>query len=329
VFVTLRLEDGEELPFFIDTGTIITLLDKSLEPKLGKCLGPITVHHFGNTWKFSRYAAPVLYLGNTRLMTGSEIYTSDLKSLSDLAGRPIMGVLGMDCLKHYCIQLDFQAGRMRFLNPDQVNSPQLGTAFPIRFFKDAPYIDHVSLAGGKTSISLVDTGFTDDGMVGKALAKEHHLATTPLRESVWNGETYTNLTILPAHGDNLLGKHANILGLRFLARHLVTLDFPARTLYLKQTDIGPLVDEDLVGAVKFLHDLNEQGRLPGCSQGDRGTSHRPERSVNSFTFHIVKSGDSSTYNYIVARAAGSAHWYLQRAWRTDQAGRTIDNYQLP
>ncbi len=39
LFVTLRLESGEELPFFVDTGMTLTLLDKSLEPKLGKRLG--------------------------------------------------------------------------------------------------------------------------------------------------------------------------------------------------------------------------------------------------------------------------------------------------
>ena len=36
LFVTLRLESGEELPFFVDTGMTFTLFDKSLESKLGK-----------------------------------------------------------------------------------------------------------------------------------------------------------------------------------------------------------------------------------------------------------------------------------------------------
>ena len=48
-----------------------------------------------------------------------------------------------------------------------------------------------------------------------------------------DGDTYTNLVV----GQ---GTNANILGLRFLARHLVTLDFPNRTMYLQRTSVRPL-----------------------------------------------------------------------------------------
>lgn len=35
-------------------------------------------------------------------MTGDYVWTRDLKAESSYAGRPVMGVLGIDCLKHYC-----------------------------------------------------------------------------------------------------------------------------------------------------------------------------------------------------------------------------------
>src|SRR5665213_2535033 len=38
LYMTLRLESGEELLFVVDTGSTVTYLDKSLEPKLGKRL---------------------------------------------------------------------------------------------------------------------------------------------------------------------------------------------------------------------------------------------------------------------------------------------------
>src|SRR5512147_1069796 len=43
IIVMLRLESGEELPFIVDTGASGTLLDKSLEPKLGKRSGKLTI----------------------------------------------------------------------------------------------------------------------------------------------------------------------------------------------------------------------------------------------------------------------------------------------
>jgi hypothetical protein len=41
--VTFRLESGEELPFVVDTGASNTLIDKSLEPRLGTRLGETTL----------------------------------------------------------------------------------------------------------------------------------------------------------------------------------------------------------------------------------------------------------------------------------------------
>jgi len=39
LFVMLHLENGEALPLVVDTGAPFTVLDRSLEPKLGKRLG--------------------------------------------------------------------------------------------------------------------------------------------------------------------------------------------------------------------------------------------------------------------------------------------------
>lgn len=116
----LRLEGGQEAHFLVDTGLTATIFDKSLEPRLGKRLGRGTRTGWEVKGKANCYAAPKLYLGNIPLMTGSEVWTYDLKGTA--------GILGMDCLNHYCIQLDFAAGKMRFLNPDQVKTPSGATA---------------------------------------------------------------------------------------------------------------------------------------------------------------------------------------------------------
>jgi hypothetical protein len=66
--------------------------------------------------------------------------------------------------------------------------------------------------------------------------KGHDWETVRLPECVWAGETYTNLNVQ-------IHRNANMFGLTFLARHLVTFDFPKQTIYLKHTSIGPLTDE--------------------------------------------------------------------------------------
>src|SRR5260221_11812647 len=135
LYLTLRTQTGKELLFTVDTGCPNTILDKSLEPTLGKRLGMRFLWYGAYGLKVGgSYAAPNLYLGDTRLRTGPRVATDDLRRrlLNQLAGRPIMGVIGMDCLRHYCIQLDFATGKVRFLDPDQLRTDELGKAFPLK-----------------------------------------------------------------------------------------------------------------------------------------------------------------------------------------------------
>jgi hypothetical protein len=260
LFATVRLESGEELPFLVDTGALITLFDKSLEPKLGKRLGSFQNESVLGKQETGIYAAPKLYLGNTPLMmTGTNIFTCDLKQISSALGHPVMGILGVEVLEHYCIQLDFKAGKMRFLDPNHLNVAELGRAFPVIFSSEGqshwdrvnPFIHHSSLIGVNDTLLLIDTGFSGDSTMKPELFRrqvQQQSGDTPaektalFRECVWDGRTYTNLKI-EAWPVRSHSQKPNLLGLRFLARHLVTLDFPGRTMYLKQTSIGPLVDE--------------------------------------------------------------------------------------
>ena len=229
LFLPLRLENGEELPFVLDTGSALTILEKSLKSKLGERVGTDVTHMPGND-QSDRYETPRLYLRGVPLMTESNVNTLDLKWLSKDVGRPIMGIVGFDCLKNYCIQLDFNAGKIRFLDSSHLDTKELGKAFQMTFASpdSRPFICHLGLAGGTSTNCQIDTGCNFDGWVEKSALEGHHLP-----ECNWHGQTYTNLNV--AVGDN-----ANVLGLTFLARHLVTLDFPNKMLYLKQTSVGPL-----------------------------------------------------------------------------------------
>ena len=124
---------------------------------------------------------------------------------------------------------------------------------------------------------------------------------------------------------------SDAIGLHFLAWHLVTLDFPGHTLYLKRTSIGPLADEATDTAASFLKDLKNKGRLPGWSKDEHSqpggvTFHV---TANSATVEVRKKDDPSTYHYTVIRVAKIGSWKLQKAWRTDQDGKTIQEFPVP
>jgi len=337
LIVNLRLESGEELPFALDTGSPLTVFPKSFEPKLGKRFGTVTLDNFGKTPRSGRYATPRLYLGATRLMTGTNAVTYSHQDLFPHTRHPDMGFLGMDTLKHYCIQLDFAAGKIRFLTPEQVDPAALGKAFPLKFTKQGcPWIEHGSLIGEKGARLGIDAGYDSDGgmehgllrrqvWTRKGAAMGEGAAFFP--ECTWDGQTYTNLIIgtWPAHT-----RAANLMGLRFLARHLVTFDFPGRTMYLKRASIGPLIAEELQTAMDFLKNLRDKGQLPGWSADQHGEmSCASGASMNAVSATGQKNGDLSKYHYIVGRQTDDGPWKLQKAWRTDQKDQIIEQYSVP
>ena len=245
--LTLHLDDGEELLFILDTVSSVTVLDKSLESKLGSCFW---THRLWHEWYGVKvvklFRAPKLYLGNTQLPTGCWIHTADLSIMSSErnrilhTNRQIMGVLGFDCLKYYCILLYFSADKMCFLDPEHSNQQDWGKAFPLTAFNSGCFSVRENLTGVKGPGSLIDAGCNFDGWLTPKLFQQwtNQMKLPASGEARYpngmlGGDTYPDIYL---NGD---GKY-NGIGLRFLARHLVTFDFPKRTMYLKRTSIGPL-----------------------------------------------------------------------------------------
>jgi pimeloyl-ACP methyl ester carboxylesterase len=253
LYLTLHTETGKELLFAVDTGCPGTILDKSLEPMLGSCLGTRLLWYGAYGLKAGgSYAAPNLYLGNTRLLTDPRVATDDLRRrlLNPLAGRPVMGVIGMDCLRHYCVQLDFAAGKMLFLNPDQLRTEELGKAFPLRTIWGEVRAQ-ADFSGNKDTPFRIDTGAPQDIILRAKLYKQQlrgGKTASPqampgyCEEVAFGGETYTNVIVTKCPLRIRLG-YQNLLGLRFLGRHLVTLNFPKQTMYLQRQRVGPLLND--------------------------------------------------------------------------------------
>jgi hypothetical protein len=351
LMVTLRLKSDEELLFAVDTGSPCTFLDKSLEPKLGHRFGTVPAYMmWGSQQTAGVYLAPRLYLGDTPLkMSGNGILTCDLRSVALPGKPPIMGILGMDILENYCIQLDFVARKIRFLNSDHLNVADLGKALPISFYSEArenefelvhPFIQQPSLLGGAVTNVFIDTGLRVEGSVDPELFQRemrqgwqegtaiHGIGRVWFAKCVWGGDTYTNLLIGPGGGAFENGQNPNFIGLGFLARHLVTFDFPHRMMYLKQTRAGPLVDEDIEAAEALLNVLKAKGELPGWPANDIGTIYFDMRGFH-IQFDGRKNGDPSDYHYQFGRLSQDSPWKLQKAWRTDQDGKTIEEFPVP
>jgi len=335
--VTVRLADGQKLPMILDTGSGGTLFDKSLEPKLGRPLGTNVADWWGVKMDITGYAAPQLWLGGAPLlMTGPIINTCDRKLLPSVDGRSLMGILGMDVLEHYCIQLDFAAGKMRFLDGDHADKSHWGKPFPILASNSGdprPAVGE-NLLGLHGPHSVIDTGYDSDGWLRPEYFRQWTNGigmVTPTNGAVswpqgrFGEEPYPFVSL---GGPNVA---SDGIGLRFLARHRVTLDFPHHTLYLQRTSTRPLADENAAVVLAWLLDLKKTGRLPGWSKDGHGRANGVQFRFgsNSATVEARKNGDPSVYHYTVTRATATGPWKLQKAWRTDQAGHTLEKYPVP
>lgn len=333
--VTLRLDDGREILFMVDTGSPITLLDKSLESELKKGRHTIPVSFVsGGREDADVYSAPNLYWGNTRLTTGRYVAALDFKKLPFLKNPSVLGILGMDCLRHYCIQLDFEAGQIHFLKPQLQEANDLGPALPLSFSRGfCPQIHRATFIGTGTNL-FVDLGCNIDGIVDK---KAINGLAMFFPERDWNGEMYTNLIVAGVG-------HADALGLRFLARHVVTFDFPKSTLYLKKRRIGPLTGDhsltgshfgDLESPMDLLLSLKAKNELPDCPRNDQSQicietrSNSPTEIPHSVTFGVQKGRRLTINHYEITMDTNSNQWRLQRVWQTDGDGKTIEEFPIP
>lgn len=346
LFVTVRLRNGEALLFALDTGAPVTVFDESLKARLGKVRGNVEAWSSGYGVKSDMEVirAPALYLGNSRLRMGEVSFTSDLSWV--WPGRRVKGILGLDCLQHYCIQLDFKAGKMRFFDPDRVKPEDFGRAMPLTL-SDEPdqglFVDE-NLMGLKPALTMIDTGMPGDGALEtevfkrklqdqKVIWTKRYKTGTGVSGMVamfpkgaFGGETYTNLGLSKSSG-------RNYIGLGFLARNLVTFNFPKRTIYLKLMTVGP-PDSDTREAVTFLSSLKEKGQLPGWPKDPDDEvlmatldENHTQSLAGSRTFIAPKYVGHSVhclYHYTVVEVPGNGPWKLQRAWQTDPAGRIVN-----
>jgi hypothetical protein len=256
--VPVRVGDGADELFIVDCGTTGTLFDKSLEPKLGKALGQGNMQSWGKKKPVNVYAMPKLYLGGVQLATEDRTVALDLQ-LPVIGGRHVGGMLGYNTLRHYCIQLDFAASQMRFLNDQQADKTTWGRAFPIVPLNDRDERPAVAanLLGLRGPHSLIDSGFPSDGwLMPQYFLQWTNNAVPPGKDEcrspsgMFEGEKY------PLADLQRNDVESDGIGLRFLARHLVTLDFPGQTLYLKRQSVGPLSNPDLKsGRMKALDAL--------------------------------------------------------------------------
>ncbi len=101
-----------------------------------------------------------------------------------------------------------------------------------------------------------------------------------------------------------------------------------------------LYQEKSVEASKAMLEMHKENRLPGIDTGEHGTmtsdyydmieSDQVVKVVYPLSqiFRFVKTGETSTNNYLFERLSKGTSWQLKRAWETDSNGQTIKEWPI-
>ncbi len=316
VFLPVTLE-GEQCRFILDTGCTHTMWDASLKDRLGKrFLWPQKGTAVGGkSFTYEYFRAPEAFLGPLKVRRDGLIAVADLAGISTGLQKKVNGILGMDFLRHYIVQIDFEQASVTFLK-SRKGIAQADWGAPVRikqkFLSSLPYIE--GQVDGVQATFLADTGWgrrpVSGELAGSVFKKARSMTLSGTLQALVTtmAETNTLRTQAFALSDRFrLGGleyedivfykgHESTLGVRFFFGHVVTFDFPARKLYLKRirdTDVSSSVELRLKGLGLALR--RRRGALSVCMAEVNGVGYRKGVRRND-TLLAVDGKDVSTYS---------------------------------
>lgn len=236
---------GEEYPFAVNTGSLRSTFDVRRR-------GLLTKHRFMAKLRRTKisdtYRAPAMLLGGMPLPTLDSVLSLDLSVFRD-AGEMIDGVLGMDALGHFVLQLDFDRQKIVFLPTIPANA---GKRIDLVAEYSTPVIVGVVNGLGRREFLLCTGGCVEGALnhndFEALVARQQLVAVREIPIAAMFGKPATRFAILRApfnvdensHRDLIFEEDSgfnapphNSLGLDYLSRYCITFDFAHNAVYLK------------------------------------------------------------------------------------------------
>lgn len=318
---------GKSRLFALDTGASKSVFDVSLEPASGR-RDMSRTRTPGGELRVHEGAAPQAYLGSFDLREAGPVLYSDFQGLRETIGRDVRGVVGMSFLKGYTVQLDFDAGKLRFLERAGQDVAQWGRGFPLDYAQGTPRLTAVFYSTSKTpspAACTLDTGKSGAG----SLPREDLLKTSRSgrrrRETVTTASGDRELMVARVEAlsvgelqyrDLLFteGSYGCYLGRQFLYRHTVTLDFPKDLIYLKKGEAFDRPETYDMSGLSFslvkgriivaAVDEGSPARAAGIKKGDEIVMAADgERGIMALR-RLLRSGEGRKVELLIRSAAG-------------------------
>ena len=246
--------------FLIDTGSTVTIFDARFRDQLGDAVSSELAATPDGGMRFELFEAPRLTVAGLPAPGVSRVACVDFSQFRAISGGEMDGWVGMDFLRDRIVRLDFDRGKAALLRAVPQGS---GATVPLAVSAlGATVTLHVTGVGDlpfKVDTGHVGTGSGNlDRVVAARLVESGHAAqvVSGLATSALGTRSVRSVRVREiALGDY---RHrgpvfdegtSNLIGLDYLSRYVVTLDFPGKKMYLKP---GARFDEpsrfDLSGA---------------------------------------------------------------------------------
>lgn len=247
---------GHTRPFMVDTGTSHTMFDLSYRDQLGKpvCQGELLDNISGVTETIDLYPIPQANLEGIPLNPSGLTALTDLSVDSDFADYDIGGLLGRDFLSGFTVQLDFDQGELRLLDPTTQPDQNWGEKHRIRFDRLGRLKVSGTIQDSTQTSFFIDTGSEMNNLqsslfdalvrdVSLPVIYEPYHSVSGVR--VGRCVRIPKFTLGSTEYHDLLFSEGNTstLGMPFLYRHLVTLDFRRSKIYLSPGGHNDVMDQ--------------------------------------------------------------------------------------
>jgi hypothetical protein len=247
-FLRVPVTIGEQdYPFLVSTGQVTTTIDEALRSKFE--LKKLKIEFRGKrvSQMRDRYGGLAARLGNLPVELPLGVEAADYSAMCEKLDLECHGEIGMDFLGRHIVQIDFDQGKLRLLAS---LPPAPGDAFritPLGGEGGAPTIP-VTLAGTQPEKFMVATARAGNSleMRSELLAQLVERETVKIFEKE-KGVTRSGSLLYETgrlesaqvgkfrhEGLMVNSTEQNSINVGYLARYLVTFDFPRNRMYLKK-----------------------------------------------------------------------------------------------
>lgn len=255
LLVPVSIND-EEYFFQVDTGSTISLFDISFREQLGDPVRTIAAATPGGSVDVPLFNAPKAYLGSVDISQYGVVACADVNALSIAHGQKIEGIIGMSLLSPFVVQIDYDGQKLQLFEPEEGEESDWGQPIPMGYNRRNMPMISATMLGTLPNYFVIDTG-SDSGVdlyhyTFKRIVSDEKLPTVEQPFLTLGGTQHIRQTRLDLfqikafqYEKLVVGESPDMsrIGTTFLCRHVVTFDFPRKTLYLKKGKLFGFVEE--------------------------------------------------------------------------------------